>query len=89
MALVEDDDPEVFQELVKKQKTTIKPYVKVPELLDMNFVQRSKSKRAPRQVEISEKHKSLDAKLLRLKKRNRWESAQERYSQMKQDKNTQ
>ena len=37
-ALVEDDDLEVFQEPAKKQKTTIKPYIEVPEPLDMNFV---------------------------------------------------
>ena len=36
--LVEDDDPEVFQEPAKKPKTSIKPYVEVPEPLDMNFV---------------------------------------------------
>ena len=63
-----------------KQKSTMKPYVEVPEPLDMNFVQRPESKRAPRQPEVSEKHKSLDVKLLRLTKKNRWESAQERYS---------
>ena len=37
-ALVEDDDPEVFQEPTKKQKTTIKPYIEVPKPSDMNFV---------------------------------------------------
>ena len=84
--LVEDDDPEVFQEPAKKPKTSIKLYVEVPESLDMNFVRRLKFKRAPPPPEISEKYKSLDAKLLRLKKKNRWESAQERYSRMKQDK---
>ena len=84
--LVEDDDPEVFQELAKKPKTSIKPYVEVRKPSDMNFVRRPKSKRAPPPPKISEKYKSLDAKLLRLKKKNRWESAQERYSRMKQDK---
>ena len=84
--LVEDDDPEVFQEPAKKPKTSTKPYVKVPEPSDMNFVRRSVSKRAPPPLEISEKYKSLDAKLLWMKKKNRWESAQERYSRMKQDK---
>ena len=79
-ALVEDDDPKIFQEPTMKQKSTMKPYVEVPEPLDMNFVQRLESKRALRQPEVSEKHKSLDAKLLRLKKKNRWESAQECYS---------
>ena len=63
-ALVEDDDPEVFQEPAKKLKTSIKPYVEVPEPSDMNFVRRSESKRAPTLPEISEKYKSLDAKLL-------------------------
>ena len=86
--LVEDDDPEVFQEPAKKPKTSTKPYVEVPEPLDMNFVQRPEFKRAPPPPEISEKYKSLDAKLLRMKKKNRWESAQERYSRMKQDKKT-
>ena len=84
--LVEDDNFEVFQELAKKPKTSIKPYVEVSKPSDMNFVQRPESKRAPLPPEISEKYKSLDAKLLRLKKKNRWESVQERYSQMKQDK---
>ena len=37
-ALVEDDDPEVFQEPAKKPKTSIKPYVEVPEPSDMKFV---------------------------------------------------
>ena len=73
--LVKDDDPEVFQE-----KTSTKPYVEVPEPSDMNFVRRLESKRAPPPPEISEKYKSLDAKLLRMKKKNRWESVQERYS---------
>ena len=68
-ALVEDDDPEVFQKPAKKPKTFIKPYVEVPEPLDMNFVQFSESKRTPMPPEISEKYKSLDAKLLRLKKK--------------------
>ena len=36
--LVEDDDPEVFQEPAKKPKTSTKPYVEVPEPLNMNFV---------------------------------------------------
>ena len=36
--LVKDDDPEVFQEPPKKPKTSIKPYVEVPEPSDMNFV---------------------------------------------------
>ena len=36
--LVEDDDLEVFQELAKKHKTSIKPYVEVPKPSDMNFV---------------------------------------------------
>ena len=45
-ALVEDDDPEVFQKLAKKPKTSIKPYVEVPEPLDMNFVRCPESKRA-------------------------------------------
>ena len=67
--LVEDDDPKVFQEPAKKPKTSIKSYVEVPEPSDMNFVRRPKSKRAPPPPEISEKNKSLDAKLLRLKKR--------------------
>ena len=52
-----------------KQKTTMKPYVEVPEPLDMNFVRRPKSKRAPRQPEVSKKHKSLDAKFLQLRKK--------------------
>ena len=86
--LVEDDDPEVFQEPAKKPKTSTKPYVEVPEPSDMNFVRRPESKRAPPPLEINEKYKSLDAKLLRMKKKNRWESAQERYSRMKQDKKT-
>ena len=81
--LVKDSDPEVFQEPEKKPKTSTKPYVEVPEPLDMNFVQHPESKRAPPRSEISEKYKSLDAKLLRMKKKNRWESAQERYSRMK------
>ena len=85
-ALIEDDNPEVFQEPAKKPKTSIKPYVEVLEPLDMNFVRRPKSKRAPIPPEISKKYKSLDAKLLQLKKKNRWESVQERYSRMKQDK---
>ena len=84
--LVKDDDPEVFQKPAKKPKTSIKPYVEVPEPSNMNFVRHPESKRAPPPPEINEKYKSLDAKLLRLKKQNRWESAQERYSQMKQDK---
>ena len=84
--LVEDDDPKVFQEPAKKPKTSTKPYVEVPEPSDMNFVRRPESKRAPPPPEISEKYKSLDAKMLRMKKKNRWESAQERYSRMKQDK---
>ena len=84
--LVKDDDPEVFRKPAKKPKTSTKPYVEVPEPSDMNFVRRSKSKRVPLPLEISEKYKSLDPKLLRMKKKNRWESAQERYSQMKQDK---
>ena len=88
VVLVEDDDREVFQEPAKKPKTSTKPYVEVPEPSDMNFVRRSKSKKAPLPPEISEKYKSLDAKLLRMKKKNRWESAQERYSRMKQDKKT-
>ena len=78
--LVKDDDPEIFQEPAKKSKTSIKPYVEVPKPSDMNFVQCPKSKRAPTPLEISEKYKSLDAKLLRLKKKNKWESSQERYS---------
>ena len=86
--LVEDDDPEVFQELSKKPKTSTKPYVEVPEPSDMNFVQCLESKRTPPPSEISKKYKSLDVKLLRMKKKNRWESAQERYSRMKQDKKT-
>ena len=86
--LVEDDDPEVFHEPAKKPKTSTKPYVEVPEPLDMNFVRRPESKRAPPPSEISEKYKSLDVKLLQMKKKNRWESAQERYSRMKQDKKT-
>ena len=88
VVLVEDNDPEVFQEPEKKPKTSTKPYVEVPEPSDMNFVRRLESKRAPLPPEISEKYKSLDAKLLRMKKKNRWESAQERYSRMKQDKKT-
>ena len=63
-ALVKDDDPKVFQEPAKKPKTSIKPYVEVPEPSDMNFVRRPESKRAPTPPEISEKYKSLDAKLL-------------------------
>ena len=51
--LVEDDDPEVFQEPAKKLKTSTKPYVEVPEPSDMNFVRRSESKRAPPPSEIS------------------------------------
>ena len=47
-----------------KQKTTMKPYVEVPVPLDMNFVRRLQFKKAPRQLEVSEKHKSLDPKLL-------------------------
>ena len=86
VVLVEDDNPKVFQEPVKKLKTSIKPYVEVPEPSDMNFVWCGESKRAPTPPEISKKYKSLDAKLLWLKKKNRWESAQERYSRMKQDK---
>ena len=86
--LVEDDDPEVFQKPAKKLKTSTKPYVEVPEPSGMNFVRRPESKRAPPPSEISEKYKSLAAKLLRMKKKNRWESAQERYSRMKQDKKT-
>ena len=38
VALVEDDNPEVFQELAIKQKTIMKPYVEVPKPSDMNFV---------------------------------------------------
>ena len=68
-ALVKDDDPKVFHEPAKKPKTSIKPYVEVLEPLDMNFVRRLESKRAPTPPEISEKYKSLDAKLLRLKKK--------------------
>ena len=45
--LVEDDDPEVFQEPAKKPKTSTKPYVEVPEPSDMNFVRRSESKKIP------------------------------------------
>ena len=86
--LVEDDDPEVFQESAKKPKTSTKPYVEVSEPSDMNFVRRPESKRTPPPSEISEKYKSLDAKLLRMKKKNRWESVQECYSRMKQDKKT-
>ena len=85
-ALVENNNPKIFQDPVMKQKTTMKPYVEVPKPLDMNFVQRPESKRAPRQLEVNEKHKSLDAKLLVLRKKKRWELAQECYSQMKQDK---
>ena len=84
--LAEDDDLEVFQKPTKKPKTSIKPYVEVSEPSDMNFVRHPESKRAPLPPEISEKYKSLDAKLLQLKKKNRWESAQEHYSRMKQDK---
>ena len=47
VVLVEDDDPEVFQEPAKKPKTSTKPYVEVPEPSDMNFVRRPESKRAP------------------------------------------
>ena len=36
--LVKDDNPEVFQEPTKKLKTSIKPYVEVPEPSDMIFV---------------------------------------------------
>ena len=81
--LIEDDDPKVFQEPAKKPKTSIKSYVEVPEPSDMNFVRRPESKRAIPPLEINEKYKSLDAKLLRLKKKNRWESAQEHYFRMK------
>ena len=49
-ALVEDDDPKVFQEPAKKPKTSIKPYVEVPKPLDMNFVRYPESKRAPTQA---------------------------------------
>ena len=80
VVLAEDDDPEIFQEPAKKPKTSIKSYVEVPEPSDMNFVRRPESKRAPTPLEISEKYKNLDAKLLRLKKKNKWESAEERYS---------
>ena len=73
--LVEDDDLEVFQEPAKKPKTSTKPYVEVPESSDMNFVRRLESKRTPPPPEINEKYKSLDAKLLRMKKKNRWELA--------------
>ena len=52
--LVEDDDPEVFQEPARKPKTSTKPYVEVPEPSDMNFVRRPESKRAPPPLEISE-----------------------------------
>ena len=38
VVLVKDDDPKVFQEPAKKPKTSTKPYVEVPEPLDMNFV---------------------------------------------------
>ena len=38
VVLVEDDDPEVFQNPTKKPKTSIKPYVEVLEPSDMNFV---------------------------------------------------
>ena len=69
VALVKDDDPEVFQEPAKKQKTTIKSYVEVPKPSDMNFVQRPESKRAPRQPEIRKKRNSLDAKLIWLKEK--------------------
>ena len=62
--LVEDDDPEVFREPAKKPKTSIKPYVEMLKPSDMNFVRRPESKRAPMPPEISEKYKSLDAKLL-------------------------
>ena len=47
-ALVEDDDPKIFQEPAMKQKTILKPYVEVPKPLDMNFVRCPESKRAPR-----------------------------------------
>ena len=63
-ALVKDDNHEVFQEPTKKPKTSIKPYVEVPKPSDMNFVRRPESKRASTQPKISEKYKSLDAKLL-------------------------
>ena len=86
--LVKDDDPEVFQEPAKKLKTSTKPYVEVLVPSDMNFVRHPESKRAPPPSDISKKYKSLDAKLLRMKKKNRWESAQECYSRMKQDKKT-
>ena len=36
--LVENDDLEVLQDPAKKPKTSIKPYVEVPEPSDMNFV---------------------------------------------------
>ena len=45
--LVKDDDAKVFQEPAKKPKTSTKPYVEVPEPLDMNFVRRPESKEHP------------------------------------------
>ena len=36
--LIEDEDPKVFLEPTKKPKTSIKPYIEVPEPSDMNFV---------------------------------------------------
>ena len=71
LTLVKDDDLEVFQEPAKKPKTFTKPYVEVPEPSNMNFVGRRESKRVPPPSEISEKYKSLDAKLLQMKKKNR------------------
>ena len=58
-----------FREPAKKPKTSTKPYVEVPEPSDMNFVRRPESKKAPPPPEISKKYKSLDVKLLRMKKK--------------------
>ena len=85
--IVEDDEEGVLHGPATKQKTTTRSFVEIPLPSTMNFVRRPESiRRAPEQSEISEKHKSLNAKLLRLKKKNKWESAQQRHSRMKQDK---
>ena len=46
--LVEDDDPEVFQEPAKKLKTSTKPYVEVPEPSDMTLFDVLSLKEHPR-----------------------------------------
>lgn len=85
--IVEDDNPGLLQAPPRKPKTTTRSFVEVPLPSAMNFTQRPESiHRAPVQPEISDKHKSLNAKLLRLKKKNKWESAEQRYSRLKQEK---